>query len=137
MLAAHREIQQWVKQRYGTKYRVRSEDGDGKNQLPDSERHWYEPDVVVRDQSKNIIYIIEVENDPVRKALVGAAILADASITELKQTVKPRLIFVIYSENGIKQIHNFRDKMKIAQPYCTNIASLEVYSEAEFNKLEL
>ncbi|MCS7198668.1 MAG: hypothetical protein NZ930_08395, partial [Candidatus Bipolaricaulota bacterium] len=62
-------------------------------------------------------YIIEIENEPVRKALIGASILADYSIRELQPEVRPRLIFVVYTEQGIKQISNFREKLTIAKQY--------------------
>src|SRR5262245_52193920 len=99
MRSEHRDIQDWIKQRHGKVYRVSAE-VDGKNYLPDRERHWYEPDVILRNASNEIVYIIEVDNDPVRKALVGASVLADACINELVQRTRPRLIFVVYTDIG-------------------------------------
>ena len=48
-------------------------------------RDWYQPDVIMFDNNGEIKYIIEVENDPVRKALVGASILANHSLVNLNR----------------------------------------------------
>lgn len=136
MRAEHRNIQKWIKARYGNKYNVEAEI-DGQNYLPDRVRHWYQPDVVLRNSKGEIKYIIEVENDPMRKALVGASVLADCSVAELKQQNKPRLIFVVYTKIGIKQIPNFIEKLKIAKKYCPHLKNIEIYLEPDFNKLQL
>lgn len=136
MRTEHRDIQKWIKQKYGHKYQVAVEI-DRKNYLPDKERHWYQPDVILRDGHNEVRYIIEIENDPVRKALVGASILADYSMRALKQRAKPRLIFVVYTEQGIKQIPNFREKLAIAKQYCLYLGNIEIYSEEEFKDLRL
>ncbi len=136
MRTEHRDIQEWIKQKYGHRYRAAVEI-DGQNYLPDKERHWYQPDVILRNHSGEISHIIEIENDPVRKALVGASILADYSMRELQQTAKPRLIFVVYTEQGTKQISNFREKLAIAKYYCSYLDDIEIYSEAEFKVLHL
>jgi hypothetical protein len=84
-----------------------------------------------------IRYIIAVESDPVRKALVGASILADHSIDELKQRAKPRLIFVVYDEHGIRQIRDFKERLDIAKRYCSHLDDIEIYSQADFRALQL
>ena len=92
--------------------------------------------MILWDKLGEIKYIVEVENDPVRKVIVGASILADYSVAELQQTTS-RLIFVVYSEKGIKQIHNFIKKLDIAKKYCPHLENIEIYSEADFKKLSL
>lgn len=136
MRREHRDIQTWIHDRYHDTYNVAVEI-HGKNTLPDRQRHWYQPDVVLRGSGGQIAHIIEIENDPVRKALVGASILADRSVAELKQTTKPRLIFVVYSEDGIRQLHNFVEKIGIAREYCTHLRDIEIYSEVDFKALAL
>lgn len=136
MRTEHRDIQHWIKQQYGCIYHIAAE-VDQQNYLPDRQRHWYQPDVIVRDASGEIRYIIEVENDPVRKALVGASILADYSIGALEQHFKPRLIFVVYTEQGIRQIRNFKEKLSIAKQYCSRLGDIEIYSEKDFKILQL
>jgi len=136
MRAKHRNIQKWIKARYESKHNVEAEI-DRQNYLPDRVRHWYQPDVVLRNSKGEIKYIIEVENDPMRKALVGASVLADCSVAALKQQNKPRLIFVVYTKIGIKQIPNFIEKLKIAKKYCPHLKSIEIYSEPDFNRLQL
>jgi hypothetical protein len=129
----HRDIQKWIKRAYGSRWDVEAE-VYGQIRLPDAKRHWYQPDVVIRDEKRSIVAIVEVENDPMRKAIVGAAILADASMAELKQAKKPRLLFVVYREEGIKQIPNFLAKVAIAKPYCRHLSAIEVLSESEFKR---
>lgn len=136
MREEHRRIQEWVKENYAQTYRVESE-VDQQNHLPDRQRHWYQPDIVLRNGEGEIKYIIEVENDPVRKALVGACILADYSIAALGQRCKPALLFVVYTEQGIRQIPNFIDKLQIAKQYCPHLERIEIYSEADFKRLRL
>jgi hypothetical protein len=136
MRTEHREIQQWIKRMYGHRYHVAAEI-DRQNHLPDREQHWYQPDVILRDGNGEIRYIIEIENDPVRKALVGASILADYSMRALKQEARPRLIFVVYTEQGVKQIPNFKEKLAIAKQYCLHLGDIEIYSEKEFKTLQL
>ena len=136
MRTEHRDIQHWIKEHYGSKYKVEVEI-DKRNYLPDRERHWYQPDVILRDGQGEIKYIIEVESDPVRKVLVGASILANHSIAELGQQTRPQLIFVVYSEQGIRQIPNFIEKLKIAKKYCTHLENIEICSKADFKELQL
>jgi hypothetical protein len=136
MRAEHRNIQKWIKARYGNKYDVEAEI-DGQNYLPDRVRHWYQPDVVLRNSRGEIKYVIEVENDPMRKALVGASVLADCSVAELKQRNRPRLIFIVYNQIGIKQIPNFKRKLKITKKYYSHLKSIRIYSELDFKALQL
>lgn len=89
---------------------------------------------MIRDRNGDVALIVEVENDPMRKVIVGASILADASVAALDQKRKPRLIFVIYKKQGIKQIPNFRDKVQIAIPYCRHLKKIEVLPETEFEE---
>jgi hypothetical protein len=136
MRKEHRNIQLWIKKHYGHKYKVAAEI-DKQNYLPDQKLHWYQPDVILSDRQGQIKYIIEVENDPVRKALVGASILADYSIAKLGQQTKPRLIFIVYTKQGIRQIPNFIEKLNIAMRYITHLKKIEIYSTAHFKKLKL
>jgi hypothetical protein len=136
MRAEHRNIQQWIKNKYSSSYEVCAEI-DGQNKLPDRKRHWYQPDVLLKNSSDEIKYIIEVENDPMRKSIVGASILADASINELKQNTRPRLIFIVYTDQGIKQMQNFKDKIDVARSYFKSLADAEIFSEDEFKRIEM
>lgn len=129
----HRDIQEWIKKAYGRNGTVHAE-VDAQNRLPDRERHWYQPDVIIKDRKGDIAFIVEVENDPMRKALVGAAILADASVAALRQRRKPELMFVVYLPEGIRQIPNFKAKVDIVKRYCRNLARIHVLSEAEFKR---
>ena len=136
MKPEHRDIQAWIRDKYSDKYKVQIEI-ESKNRLPNSGTDWYQPDVVIRDNSEDIKYIIEIEGDPVRKSLVGASILADASIARLKQKIKPKLIFVIYDQKGIKQIHNFLIRTKIVLSYCVNIDDILIRTEDDFKRMNL
>lgn len=137
MRSEHKKIQKWVQSKYSKKFDICAEAIDGQNRLPNKEKHIYQPDVLLkRKKSRDIAYIVEVENDPVRKALVGASILADYSVRLLQKT-KPILIFVIYSKDGIKQISNFEEKLKIAKKYCLKLKDICVYSISDFKKMSL
>jgi hypothetical protein len=97
----HKDIQKEVKEKYNQKYDVYIE-VIGQNCLPDRQSHVYQPDIILKKKDSNeIAFIIEVENDPMRKALVGASILADYCVGQLKQTEKPILVFVVYTPEGI------------------------------------
>lgn len=88
------------------------------NRLPDSKTHLYEPDVIVWDRNEEVIRkIIEIECDPVRKSIVGAAILADYCLKFRKQLVKPDFYFIVYGENGIKQLKDFQARIKVIKAY--------------------
>lgn len=136
MRPEHRNIQKWIKKRYGRKYAVAAEI-DAQNQLPDSSRHWYQPDLLMRNTDGEIEFIVEVEGDPVRKSIVGASMLAEATIHALDQHVRPTLFFVIYKPIGIKQIHSFLAKIEIIKPYCHALRDIQVLPEAAFKKLTL
>lgn len=138
MKEEHRKIQEQIKRRYSSKFQVAAEI-DAQNRLPNKETHIYQPDVVLRDKNDTgtIRYIIEVENDPVRKALVGAAILADYAVGKCEQKSKPNLLFIVYSDKGIRQMNNFRAKLKIAKAYCRNIAEVEICSKNDFDEKKL
>jgi len=137
MKKEHRAIQEWVKKKYSDIFNVEAESVDGQNPLPNKKLHIYQPDVLVRNRrSKNIAYIIEIENDPVRKALVGASVLADYCI-KIMQKAKPVLVFVIYSPEGIKQIPNFKEKVNIAKRYCKNLKDIKVFTTSEFKKFKI
>ncbi len=136
MRGEHRSIQSWISSRYASIYNVEAEI-NAQNRLPDKIRHWYQPDVILRDRGGDIKYIIEVECDPVRKAIVGASVLADACLQEIGQKDKAKLLFVIYGEDGIKQIANFREKIRIAKPYCKHLEDIQVLSVEEFESLQL
>jgi hypothetical protein len=62
MLSDHPAIQEWIKKKYGTQFKVLAEAIDGQNRLPDWDRHWYQPDVILRrlKAPHDIRYIIEI-----------------------------------------------------------------------------
>ena len=136
MRPEHRQIQEWVKEHYSSKYRV-SPEIDAQNRLPDSPRRWYQPDIILRNAHSEVEYILEIECDPVRKALVGASILAEASIHALDQRVRPTLVFVVYGAKGIEQIENFRTRIDIIKPYCHALRDIQVMSWCDFKALDL
>ena len=137
MNVEHRNIQKWIKKQYDHIYKTEAEI-DGQVYLPSKKNHLYQPDVVLRDQQGgNIKYIIEIENDPVRKALIGASVLADYCVTIMNQMKKPRLIFIIYADSGIRQIPNFQKRLDVAKKYCKNLQSIDIYSEDDFKKQKL
>lgn len=129
-------IPTWVKNRYSIQYDIQPEIGC-KLRLPNSQNGIYEPDIVLKDKNgTRIRFIIEIEKDPMRKSIVGAAILADYSINQI-QTNPAELIFIIYDPKGISQIHNFKQRITIVKPYCNNINNINVVSWDDFQKLDL
>jgi len=134
MREEHKNVQNWIKKTYSGKYIIEAE-VDEQNKLPDAARRWYQPDVIIKNKNGRIKYIIEVEIDPVRKAIVGASILADASLKALNEIAG--LYFVIYHPDGIRQIQNFRDKAEIAKQYCRYINEIKVISFEEFKDILL
>ena len=137
MRTEHKQIQIEIKERYNQKYDVCIE-VDKKNCLPDKKSHVYQPDTVVKKRNSNeIVFIIEVENDPMRKNLVGASILADYSVSQLKQIEKPTLIFIVYTNEGKKQFDNFNEKLKIAKKYCKNLKDIKLFHIDDFWKEDL
>jgi len=137
MRKEHKNIQKWIKEKYSNKFDVAAETIDGQNNLPNKKMHIYQPDVLLKSKkSGKIVYIVEVENDPMRKVLVGASILADYSV-KLLQNTKPTLIFVVYLEKGIRQIPNFIEKIKIVKKYCSNLKDIKIFSITDFKRLNL
>lgn len=137
MLTQHRGIPEWIKKKYGGQFKVLAEGKGSTNYLPDKARHWYQPDVILKSlkHPNDIRYIIEVENDPVRKAIVGACLLADCSLEEM-QAARAGLIFVVYSESGKRQISNFKDKVEVIRHRCPHLSSIEVVTDEEFKQGE-
>ena len=135
MLTQHRGIPEWIKKKYSGRFNVLAEGKGSTNYLPDKDRHWYQPDIVLKSitEPKDVRYIIEVECDPVRKAIVGACLLADCSIEEMQET-PAGLIFIIYSESGKKQISNFRAKVELIRCRCPHLSSINVVSYEEFRQ---
>jgi hypothetical protein len=105
------------------------------NYLPDKVRHWYQPDVVLKSltEPNDVRYIIEVECDPVRKAIVGACLLADCSVEEM-QDAAAGLIFIIYSEKGNEQIDDFKNKVEIIRDRCPHLSSIQIVTDEEFKQ---
>jgi hypothetical protein len=137
MREEHKNIQKEIKERYNQKYDVCIE-VDGTNYLPDKKSHAYQPDIVIKRRNSNeILFIIEVENDPMRKNLVGASILADYSMSQLKQIEKPTLIFVVYTDEGKKQMKAFIGKLRIAKEYCKNLEDIKIFHKDDFKKEDL
>jgi len=135
MLTQHRGIPEWIKNKYSGRFKVLAEGKGSTNYLPDKARHWYQPDVILKSLNapNDIRYIIEVECDPTRKAVVGACLLADCSIEEMR-AAKAGLIFIIYSKNGKRQINNFKDKVKIIRRRLPNLSSIEVVTDEDFKQ---
>ena len=44
----HGDIQEWIKKKYSDRFRVLAEKIGGQNRLPDWDRHWYQPDVILK-----------------------------------------------------------------------------------------
>ena len=138
MRKEHIEIQKSTKRRFSNRFFIKCEAIYGKNYLPNEKSRIYQPDVIIKNKISNeILYIIEVECDPVRKALVGAAVLADYSINQMKVKTKPVLIYIIYTEEGIKQIHNFKERIRVAKEYCKHLKDILIFTEKEFKKYKL
>jgi hypothetical protein len=131
MKQEHKNVQCWIKKTYSGKYIIEAE-VDEQNKLPDAARQWYQPDVIMRNKNGGIKYIIEVASKPTQKAIVGASILADASLKALNETA--RLYFVICHQDGIRRIQNYQVRAKIAKQYCRNIEEIKVMSFEEFKK---
>lgn len=134
MLREHSKIQEWIKKKYRDRFNVCPEIS-GQNCLPDKIRHWYQPDVILKSlkNPNKIRYIIEVEGDPVRKALVGACLLADCSL-EAMQEAKAGLIFIVYSEIGKKQINDFKAKVELIRNRLPHLSSIEVVTDEDFKQ---
>ncbi len=136
MRQEHRDIQEWIKRKYADQFEVLAEEIDGQNCLPDRKNgHWYQPDVILRERTgkKEVRYIIEVENDPMRKVIAGACLLADCSLEKM-QRAKAKLIFIVYSKDGKQQIENFRNKVNFVQHRLPHLSSISVLTEDEFKR---
>jgi hypothetical protein len=64
----------------------------------------YRPDILVKDEDDEIVWIVEVETGDAGKAVAGAAILADIYM-EMEKTVptqrnNPKLLFVFYNPSA-------------------------------------
>ena|ERR1019366_4307290 len=130
----HREIQKWINKKYGGRFKVLAEIG-GQNRRPDKDRHWYQPDVILKGLNvpNDIRYIIEVEGDPVRKAIVGACLLADCSVEEMQST-RAGLIFIVYSKSGKRQLNNFKAKVELIKDRCPHLSSIQVVTDEDFRR---
>lgn len=135
MLTQHRGIPEWIKKKYGGQFKVLAEGKGSTNYLPDKDRHWYQPDVVLKSltEPNDIRYIIEVECDPVRKALVGACLLADCSLKAM-QDAKAGLIFIVYSKKGKTQINDFKAKVELIRNRLPHLSSIRVVTKEDFKQ---
>jgi hypothetical protein len=135
MLTQHRDIPEWIKKKYSGQFKVLAEGKGSTNYLPDKDRHWYQPDVVLKslNDPNEIRYIIEVENDPMRKGIVGACMLADCSV-EAMQLARAGLIFIVYSKSGKQQIKNFKDKVEIIKHRCPHLSTIQVMTDEDFKQ---
>jgi hypothetical protein len=69
----------------------------------------------------------------VRKAIVGACLLADCSVEEM-QDAAAGLIFIIYSEKGNEQIDDFKNKVEIIRDRCPHLSSIQIVTDEEFKQ---
>lgn len=77
----------------------------------------YQPDMILRNKKTGKIeIIIEVETDPVRKSLVGAAVTADYCISIDQPGYKPKMLFII-GEKGLSQLENFKARTPLINKY--------------------
>lgn len=60
--------------------------------------------------------------------------MADYSMGQLRQTIKPILIFVVYNPHGIRQIPQFEKRLQIASSYCSHLDDIKIYSERTFKR---
>ena len=89
-----------------------------KSDLPDvfkEDTFSYEPDVVILVDGK-ITHIIEVETDPVRKALVGGACTCAYFVKKTLSNYKPKLYYAI-GDKGSKYLYNFQARKKILEEF--------------------
>jgi len=130
MTKKHKNLQRKIKECYREGYEVLSE-----KYLPNGSKHWYRPDVILRNKKDNeIAHIYEIEGDPVRKALAGAIILADCCLAELNQKSKPILTFVVYAEKGKQQIGDFKKRVSILKKRCQCLRKINVKDEKELRQ---
>jgi len=127
--AIEAEIITRIETLFSEKYTVSTSSGKQETGSPrNAEKVLYRPDVILRDKkSDRVKYIIEIETDPVRKALVGACILADHCMGIEQPGEKPKLLFIIgnrFTDSGIKgirQLSHFQIRGKVAEKYMKNI----------------
>lgn len=93
-----------------------------KSELPDGfkeEKNFcYEPDIVIENNGK-ITHVIEVESDPVRKSIVGAAFTCAYFLKKNFEGCKPYLYFAI-GKDGEKQLPSFNHRKKIIEEFIGN-----------------
>jgi len=81
----------------------------------------YEPDIVVKVNGK-ITHIIEVETDPVRKALVGGACTAAYFIDKNLKRGEIKLYFAIgKKDEEYKQLKNLQARLRVINRWCKDI----------------
>jgi len=101
----------------------------------------YQPDAVAfKKGTGEIKLIIELETSAVRKSIMGAAILAQICVREMKQNSKPKLIFVLKNKSdqeGIRKLNVRLEKMTeilkesyLDQPI--DMVSLEKFLKKDF-----
>lgn len=91
----------------------------------------YEPDVVIKVNGK-ITHIVEVETDPVRKALVGGAYTAAYLIDKHFKDLKPKLYFAIgEKDKEYRQLKKQQARLRVINRWCENI-----FSGIEIDKYE-
>src|SRR3990170_2911318 len=109
-----------------------------KHELPDVFRETtffsYEPDVVILVDDK-ITHVVEVETDPVRKALVGGACTCAYFTKKNLSNEKPKLYFAI-GERGSEQLAKFQARKKILDEFFKEIFS-DIRIESQGRVLEL
>lgn len=81
----------------------------------------YEPDIVIKVNGK-ITHIIEVETDPVRKALVGGACTAAYFIDKHFKDLKPRLYFAVGRKDiKYQQLEKQQARLHVINRWCKDI----------------
>ena len=126
-------------QEFSDKFDIETSAGKNSTWLPRTiNKRLYLPDMIFRDKrTGKIVYIIEVETDPVRKALVGACIMADycIGIDQADGNPKPKLIFVI-GKKGEGALQNFRDRIPIMKSHISYLDK-EIIIDTEERLLQL
>jgi len=91
----------------------------------------YEPDVLILKNGK-ITHIVEVETDPVRKALVGGAYTAAYFIDKHFKDSKPKLCFAVGKKDiEYKQLPKQQARRRVINRWCENI-----FSDIKIDKYE-
>lgn len=96
----------------------------------------YRPDIIVRNQNDQILWLVEVETSEGGKAVAGAAILADVCMQRMNVEGKPKLLFVFYragSNLGLakKRLNALEERIRYVRipPPVTYEASLKLISQ--------